>query len=635
MDAPKKRKPLLRVDDVEPLVKLDAAPLQAFADGVAAAMGLETSIDKGLAAQHLEDVPPGPSQARTLHVNQLLESDTNPRRAYVGLEELAASIQAVGVLQPLLVRPEPLKPGLTAEQLAYVPQGEGALYEVVAGHRRLRAAKLAGLKEVPVDIRQLSDVQALELQLVENIQRSDLTPLEEAEGYRRLMAAAHYNADQVAAKAGKSRAWVYGRIKLLELELPARKALEEGKLSTTVAIALARVPAGQQAKALEGVAELPSREALEQLQAGFTISLRGAPFKLKDDTLVFDAGACLACPKRSGSGAPGLFDDVEDKKDTCTDVACYRAKCRASWESKAESSAKAGAKVLPLEQGQKLYRFANQLVYGGAYVEADAPAEGDSKKRTWAEQVEKLEKEERPQLVVACDGEWKLHRLYPRGETLKALAGAGVAWAEKALERKASKESRSGPGGGAEGASDKEEARKVRDQVVDELLEAVVAKVLKKGLDDAQFRLLARAQMARSTYDLDSKLMQVLGVEGAGGNTVLSVGDLERWIGEASGRECLAYLAAVGLVDYAGDTWSGMPEEAGEVAKAWGLDLAAMEAAKVEKPTMVESLEKLKAEEAAAKKPKAQPSIIEAMEANLAKRQGAEVKPTKAKKGAK
>lgn len=542
-------------------MKLDAEPLQSFADGVAQALGLQTSVDKALAEEHLEKTPPGPAGTKLVPIGLLVESAGNPRHTFSDLEELADSIRAVGVLEPIMVRE------LT---------GRSNL-EVVDGARRLRASKMAGLVEVPVDVRALTDVQTLEIQLVKNVQRSDLTAIEEAEGYQRLMTEAGYSADQVAQKAGKKRGWVYSRLKLLELGDEGRKAVEEGRLSTTVAVALARVATpGDQAKALAKVDGMASREALDMLRDGFTATLRGAPFKMKDDMLVPDAGACVACQKRSGSGTPGLFEDL-DGKDVCTDVACFRAKCRASWEAKADSYAKAGAKVLSLEEGQRLYRFSNALVYGGTYVEADAPAEGDQKKRSWTEQIEKLAVEKAPKLVVACDTEWALHRLYNRKAALSALAEADVAWAKREEQRREEKETRAKPSPEKE-ASEKE-ARAIRDQVVEEVLVGVAKKVADGGLQFGgsiaivarRARLLGQAAVTVCRYSPP-----------AGAFKGLTEGKEAKWLEEASANEALSFVAVCLFSEWAGNTWESIPPELQQLAEAFGLDLQAMVKAKTQ-----------------------------------------------------
>jgi ParB family transcriptional regulator, chromosome partitioning protein len=130
------------------------------------------------------------------------------------LQDLAQSIREKGLLQPLIVRSR--------------PQGD---YEIVAGERRWRAARLAGIREVPVLLRELSDAEALEIALVENIQRSDLSPLEEAEGYAQLMQRCGYTQHRLASIIGKSRSHVANSLRLLALPDEVKAHLEVGRLT--------------------------------------------------------------------------------------------------------------------------------------------------------------------------------------------------------------------------------------------------------------------------------------------------------------------------------------------------------------------------------------------------------------------
>ena len=140
------------------------------------------------------------------------------------LEDLAQSIRSNGVLQPILVRPHPSK-----------PSGQ---YEIIAGERRWRAAQLAQLHEVPVVEKTLTDRDALEIALIENIQRQDLNPLEEAEGYRRLMDEFKYTQEELATRMGKSRSGIANLLRLLDLPNAVRLMLNDGRLTAGHARAL-------------------------------------------------------------------------------------------------------------------------------------------------------------------------------------------------------------------------------------------------------------------------------------------------------------------------------------------------------------------------------------------------------------
>ena len=137
------------------------------------------------------------------------------------LTELAESIQKNGIMQPIIVRP-----------------GSGSKLEIVAGERRWRASKLAGLETVPVIIREISNKQALELALVENIQRRDLTPLEEAQGYQRLIEEFDYTQEELAGTVGKSRSHIANLLRLLGLPDEVKMMLDKGEITMGHARAL-------------------------------------------------------------------------------------------------------------------------------------------------------------------------------------------------------------------------------------------------------------------------------------------------------------------------------------------------------------------------------------------------------------
>lgn len=181
------------------------------------------------------------STVTTLALVEIAESKLNPRRDFAKdrLDELTESIRKVGVLQPVLVRPRPKA------------NGKAPVYELVAGHRRLRAAAAAGLQEIPVTVRELTDEQVLEAMVIENLHRADLHPLEEAEGYRKLHEDFKHPVEDLAARVGKSVAYVYARLKLCELTKEAKKAFLEDRITAGHAILLARLAPKDQERALD------------------------------------------------------------------------------------------------------------------------------------------------------------------------------------------------------------------------------------------------------------------------------------------------------------------------------------------------------------------------------------------------
>ncbi len=189
-----------------------------------------TNLGRGLAAlfgeetedyQSLDKVRAG----KSVPIEHIHPNKKQPRQAFdqETLAALAASISASGILQPILVRRHPDRP---------------SEFEIVAGERRWRAAQMAKLHEIPVVIRELSDAQALELALVENVQRQDLSPLEEAEGYHRLIEEYQHTQDALAKVIGKSRSHIANTLRLLNLPDSVRNLLAEEKLSAGHARAL-------------------------------------------------------------------------------------------------------------------------------------------------------------------------------------------------------------------------------------------------------------------------------------------------------------------------------------------------------------------------------------------------------------
>ena len=173
-------------------------------------------LGKGLDAIFIENEPEEGNSAVTLKISEIEPNKSQPRRDFdeQALAELAESISQHGVLQPLLVR----------------PIADGG-YQIVAGERRWRASRMAGLTEVPVVIRELSDSETMELALIENLQREDLTPVEEALGFKQLMDEYEMSQEQVAKTVGKSRPAIANSLRLLNLPEEILYLVNTGKIS--------------------------------------------------------------------------------------------------------------------------------------------------------------------------------------------------------------------------------------------------------------------------------------------------------------------------------------------------------------------------------------------------------------------
>ncbi len=182
-------------------------------------------------------------------VGRTAPGGTNPRKAFdaAALEELTESVKKHGVLQSILVRPWPTSRPWPKGQPA--ASGDAPRYEVVAGERRWRAAVEAGLEQIPARVLDLTDDEALEIQIIENLHRSDLSPLEEAEGYRHLLRTG-YDTARVADRMGRSVSYVYDRLRLLDLIAEAQKLLADGTITTGHAILLSRLKPFDQKRAM-------------------------------------------------------------------------------------------------------------------------------------------------------------------------------------------------------------------------------------------------------------------------------------------------------------------------------------------------------------------------------------------------
>lgn len=257
------------------------------------------------------------SQYQTLALANIHESTANPRRTFdeSKLAELAASLRTQGLIQPITVR----------------PNNDG--YEIIAGARRFRAAQLAGFEEVPARIVQLSDEQAVEWMLVENSQRLDVHPYEEAQGFQRLLEMAGYDAATLAEKTGKSESLIYSRLALLHLIPDVAEAFQAERITASHANLIARLPQDFQQQAFEACWRkdyqdkeahiLPAKHLSAWIANNVYLPLDEAPFDREDATLNPGAGACSACPRRSGFNTSLFFDVAADQ---CLDGNCYHAK---------------------------------------------------------------------------------------------------------------------------------------------------------------------------------------------------------------------------------------------------------------------------------------------------------------------
>lgn len=260
------------------------------------------------------------------------------------LSELVRSVQLRGVIEPILVVPHP-------EPTAHVR------FELVAGERRWLAAKAAGLGLIPAIVTNIERDELVQFQLIENRQRETLHPLDEAEAFAEICRITGRSKEDVADDLGISRAQVYARLKLLELDDEVAKALEEGKLPHSHALRIARLPGKKiQRKALKLALTprwdgkpLNDRDLGDALRDKFMVKLQAVPFALDDATLNPERGACTRCPHFSENDAElqaELNTTLGIGARICTDKPCHDAKAQAHFARVIDKARAEGRRVI-------------------------------------------------------------------------------------------------------------------------------------------------------------------------------------------------------------------------------------------------------------------------------------------------
>ncbi len=319
------------------------------------------------------------SEYRDLPLESLTESANNPRRRFdeAALNELADSIRTQGILAPLVVRPV------------------GQHFEIVAGARRLRAAQIVGLETAPVRIVELSDAQALEASIVENLQRRDVHPLDEAQGFVALMRleGPQYSIEQISAKCGKTSAYVAARLRLTELAAEVVEAFAKDEIGVGHALLLAKLQPEQQLEALNACYQeqygngnkakrilLPVRHLQQWIEHNIFLELVSAPFSKDDAELVPEAGACLNCSKRTGHNKL-LFDGIEPQNDSCSDPRCYAAKI----EAHVRQTIAAKPKMIQISTTYGVQKEGSAAVPRNRYIEIRQEKPSKREQQNWPE----------------------------------------------------------------------------------------------------------------------------------------------------------------------------------------------------------------------------------------------------------
>lgn len=362
-----------------------------------------------------------------IEIDQVVEGDDNTRRTSWGdLEGLAQSMREQGQITPGLVRP--IGP---------------ARYELVVGARRLRAAKLAGLDVFRAEVREMDDSVAHDVRLVENNQRADISPLEEAEAFATARDVHLRSVEDIAMRLGRATAYVYQRLRLLELVPELRESLAAGRLGVDSALLLAQYDQKAQLEIAKRwtsswwssgrrITRADVRDAIDSV----CYQLDRAPFDVADTELVPTAGSCLTCSARTGT--QGSLFEVADA-DLCLRPKCFDVKVEALAKRALEHAKE--NKLGVIEDPSVVFLASGGLRYDAPYVDLDAVArhvddDGEASTVTWREVCGPMVN---PTVAVGPTG--KIFELVAKDIAQQALAASNPKF-RKELEREAKAESK-------------------------------------------------------------------------------------------------------------------------------------------------------------------------------------------------
>jgi ParB-like chromosome segregation protein Spo0J len=566
-------------------------------------------------------------------VDDIRPSRLNPRRNFnpEKLAELAASISEHGVKEPILIRKTALwaqvcewaaacgkgakltskafnEAGFQADDWesaakTLVADGrvsEGGRYviaeeskpwellddrlgapflEIVAGERRWRASKLAGRETIRAVLEEsMTDAQALEIALLENNQRDDLLPCEEAEGFAMQMKIAGKTAADLAQRIGKSESYVRKRVMLCRLPGNFRQAIDEGRITLKTAFIVARVPDPLIAECASAVLKGWSNQPMTEEQARnlvmtkYMTDLSAAPFKTEDATLVPEAGTCGSCRFRTGND-PALFDDIM-KKSICTNTECFARKVEADMERKVAAAREQGLKILDPKEAKKELQY-GRISFGSKYIDLkESHCHADPKVRTYGRIIGKDVKP-----IVAVDPSNRVHYLLPREEADELV--------KKVLKLK-DKTPASGSSSSYKDYYKKEQeaARRRKEAAVKarELVAAAIGQFMPKLTPDSHkvFRAMLVHTISRTGHDAIKDALSRKPLNGINKSDYNAPRQTAAWAVSAAIDEVFAFtidvVLAAGLGSY---TWhhggKEIQPEATLIFDALGIDIAAIE----------------------------------------------------------
>jgi ParB/RepB/Spo0J family partition protein len=501
---------------------------------------------------------------RDLAIELIDPSPTNTRQTMdeKKLAELADSIRKHGVLQPICVRPHPR---------------ESDKFDVVFGHRRLEAALMAGLRSIPAMIRNLDDRASLEAQVLENLQREDVPPVEEAEGLRRLHEDHGYAVDELASRLGRTKAYVYSRLTLCSLPPRGREALAHGELTLSAALLVARIPNADLRE--EAIKELvrggdflagelepaSAADARELIEERFIRRLEGAPFDIAAESVVPGVGACSTCPRRTGNQRE-LFADAKSP-DICTDPPCFRAKVDAAWNKRAAEARAQGRKVASAEETKKLFPYPNPKYIGdSSYVDLDDKNWDAPKNKTWRQCLGKRAAEV---VTLVRDPTGDIREVAKKDQVVRICREAGQAWAQKRPG--------TAPAPKSDAQKQADQRRRIHVEALREAVSLLVEEAEMRVPDDAFWRLLAHLAVRVSWSDTQRATASRRGLlQGKTEPSKLLDSAIESMTGARARGLAVELLATKGA--FAAGYGTTTPPDLEDAFEYFGVDLKGLEA---------------------------------------------------------
>ncbi|MFK5920932.1 MAG: ParB/RepB/Spo0J family partition protein [Verrucomicrobiota bacterium] len=529
-----------------------------------------------------------------IDLNKLQPSPTNPRKTFdvEKLKELADSIRQHGIMQNLTVR----------------KVGSDGMFEIVAGERRFRGAVLTEEKQVPCVVRVLTDNEVVELQLVENLQREDVLPSEEARGYASLLklkgedGVALYSPAEIASKIGCKAGHIRSRLKLINAPAKILKMIDRGEVPIRVGEMVGRIPdKAERKRAMDlilsggdwGDGPMSITEAAELIREDFIIDLRLGGFSLSDQILLPKVGACKDCEFRTGND-PDLGELLADRSggrgkvkrgidpDLCTRPVCFREKSELAWKEAASKAKLKGQKVLSLTEAELVFQNNQYPMFGGDYADLSRRpgyedlGHYDESAGTWGKLLRGAP--DVPVVLARNPYSGRTHKLVVRKLAVEAVNEKAAADGVESIFSKRPVKNEKGEGERKAKAKAKREEMEKGEKVTVEALNAMAELINKKGVDSKAKLVVLRMVLDEIDYPGKEFIARKwLGMDGKLGDGGWGGVVMEHVVAsDPDGKTLDAWITALLLATRM--KWEGIGDKAfGDLAVIYGLNVAKIE----------------------------------------------------------